>query len=70
MWRPDMRAAVRRRIFQSKKPAGGFNRAGPALSDDANMPVICPTCQTLSKMPQIGFAKLKLHLQLASARRK
>jgi hypothetical protein len=48
-----LRSRALRSIRQSqrtaKKPAASFLTAGINSCDDANMPVICPTCQILSK---------------------
>jgi len=55
-----LKADVRRRItgkrslagIETKKPAADFSaRAIRTLFDHATLPVICPTCQTVSDLP-------------------
>lgn len=59
MWRHAERAAVRLGMSNEKSPrrmsgAGSLNHC-----DDVTLSVICPTCQTLMKMQQSKFGKLK-----------
>ena len=43
----------------NEKARHGLSRAGVfEYCDGVTLPVICPTCQTLLEMPQIGFGKL------------
>jgi hypothetical protein len=59
MWRHAVRAAVRLGMSNEKSPRR-MNGAGSSNScDDVTLPVICPTCQTLMKIQQSIFAKLK-----------
>jgi hypothetical protein len=48
---------------QRKKPAAVSGAGFVISSDDATLPVICPTCQILSKMQQTNSGKLKTLVQ-------
>jgi hypothetical protein len=50
--------------FAIEKARGRFRRGPCDLCDDVTLPVICPTCQTLTKMQLTKFAKVKLNLQV------
>jgi hypothetical protein len=54
----------------AKKPAATVSLRAFDICDDATMPVICPTCQTLSKIERTRFGRSKPILQLVLKKRK